>query len=274
MRSLMIERLVGRPWSPCQRTALRRRAVGVRRDYVLGDRAGSTRLEVVGLELVDVGGERRVARLMLACSCSSRPGSASRRSSTRARSAASSALKIRPSMPSLIASGSPPSSRDDERSPGREALGGGQRRAVPPHGRQHGDVDIAQQLADLGWVEPAAQRDHATAIQGAEALLELRRHLTDDPHVQRRGGQLRRLDQQLWPLVRVRRAEERDRQPLAGASGEAVTADAFPDCRLVRHRLARRRPRAFGSYPAPSSAARTASETARILVSPRVRAGP
>ena len=237
MRSLMIDRLVGRPWSPPPADRPRRRAVGVCRDYVLGDRAGSTRLEVVGLELVDVFGERawrpdvglqllEQAGLGVKAVEHAREVGGVQRVEDQTVDAISDRLR------------EPAELRDDERSPGRKALSGGQRSAVPPHGRQHSDVDITQQLTDLGWVEPAAERDRATAIQGAEALLELRRHLTDDPHVQRRGGQLRRLDQQLWPLVRVGRAEERDGQPLAGASGEAVTPDAFPDCGLVRHRLA------------------------------------
>ena len=68
-------------------------------------RAGAA---VVGLELVDVGGEGTRRSEIPACSCSSSRGSSARRSRVRARSSTSRPSKVSPSIPSRMASGRPP----------------------------------------------------------------------------------------------------------------------------------------------------------------------
>ena len=183
---------------------------------VLGRRAarnaGRARAAVVGLELVDVGGEGAGLARSPACSRSSSPGSSARRSSVRARSSTSRPSKVRPSTPSLIASGRPPRRGTSSGTRARQALGGGQRRAVPPHRRQRGRVDAAQQPADLARREARRTARRRRGGPGPRAARRTRSGTSPRILMLSRGlGALRRLDQQLRALVRDRRSPGRRR---------------------------------------------------------------
>ena len=119
--------------------------------------------------------------------------------------------------------------RGDERHAPGQALGRHQRRAVPPQRGHDGDVDAGQQLGQLGGAEGAAQLDHAAPVGGAQLAREALVDLAVDEDPQLLPGALGRLDQQLRALVRVRRAEEGDGQALAVATGAPVAPQALPD---------------------------------------------
>ncbi len=119
--------------------------------------------------------------------------------------------------------------RGDERHAAGQALGRHQRRAVPPQGGHHGDVDTGEQLGQLGGAEGAAQLDHAARVGGAQLAGEALVDLAVDEDAQLAAGALGGLDQQLGALVRVGGAEEGDGQALAAATGTPVAAQALPD---------------------------------------------
>ena len=208
---------------------------------VLGGRvavhAGRAGAPVVGLELVDVGGEGAgLGDAGLELLEQARLGG---EAVERAREVVD-VEAVEDEAVDPVADGlrQAAEARDEHRDPRGQALGGGQRRAVPPHRRQRDRVDAAQQPADLGGREGAAQLDDAAAIERPELLGEAVGHLAEDLDVQPRLGPLRRLDQQLWPLVRIGRAQEGDGEVLGDAAGPAVAADLLPDLGVVGHGLA------------------------------------
>ncbi len=208
----MIERLVASPWSPCQRTA------DVARRSRAAD-ASRALAGVVGLELVDVVGER--ARRLRSPPAAARAGPARARGGRaggRGRSA-SSAVEREPVDAVADRLGQAAEPRHDQRHARGEALGGGQRRAVPPHRRQRDRVDACEQPRDLARRERARELDHAAPVERAQLLGEARRGpRRGSARATRRLRALRGLDEQLRALVRVGRAEERDRQLLADAA--------------------------------------------------------
>ena len=188
---------------------------------------------VVGLELVDVGGERarRLDARLQALEQTRLDGQAIE----LAREVAG-VERVEEQAVDLVDDGlaEAAEARDDERDPAGQALGGHQRRAVPPHGGHDGDVDAGQQLGQRRRAEGAAQLDHAAAVGGAQARGEALVDLAVHEHAQVLLGALGGLDQQLRALVRVGGAEEGDGQALAGAAGPPVAPELLP--RLVRGR--------------------------------------
>ena len=175
----MCERLVCRPWSPCQVTAGR----GGRRGRARRALAG-----VVGLELVDVLGEgaRRLDAGLQALEQARLAGEAIE----LAREVAG-VEAVEEQAVDLVAHGlaEAAEARGDQRHAPGQALGRHQRRAVPPHRGHDGDVDAGEQLGQLGGAEGAAQLDHAAARRAArswrgEALVDL----AVDEHAQLAGS--------------------------------------------------------------------------------------
>ena len=95
----------------------------------------------------------------------------------------------------------------------------------PTTWRACGDVDAGQQLRQRRGAERAAQLDHAAPVGGAQARGEALVDLAVHEHAQVLLGALGRLHQQLRALVRVGGAEEGDGQALAGAAGQPIAPE-------------------------------------------------
>ena len=222
-RSLMIDRLVASPWSPCQRTrdrrrrrARRRRGSGARRRSRPRARRRNRRTRAAARS------RPAVARAVRARSRGGRAGERDRR--RRAPS------NVSPSTPSRTASGRPPRRGTISGTLAAQALGGRERCAVPPHRGQRDRVDAGQQRrrSRSARTDPHSsttpRRSSARSVRG-EALGDLSEDL--DPELG--CAPLRGLDEQLRALVRIRRAEEGDGQLVAGAAGRALA----PTCSQI-----------------------------------------
>ena len=183
---------------------------------------------VVGLELVDVLGERarRLDPVLKALEQAGLAGQAIE----LAREVAG-VQAVEEQAVDAVAHGlaQAAEARGDERHAPGQALGRHQRRAVPPQRGHDRDVDAGQQLGQLGGPEGAAQLDHAARVGGAQLAGEALVDLAVDEHAQLVTGALGGLDQQLRALVRVGGAEEGDGQALPAATGAPVAAQALPD---------------------------------------------
>ena len=195
---------------------------------------------VVGLELVDVGGEgprRRDRRLEPL----EQPGLGGEPVELTREVVGVEAVEDEPV--DLVADrlGQPAESRHDQRHARGEALGGRERRAVPPQRRQRGDVDAraAARPISLG-----ANAPHSSTTPRRSSALSCAANCARDLAVDaaRAGARCVRCaasHEQLRALVRVGRAEEADGQLLADA---ARARGRGPTCSQIscsmRHRLA------------------------------------
>ncbi len=135
---------------------------------------------------------------------------------TRVRSAALRPSKSSPSRSSRTHSGIPPRCGASTRHPPGQTFRGHERRAVPPHRRHDGGVDLGEQGGEVVGPERAADLDDPARVHPLQAFGELRRDLAVDRHADVGGRALRGLDEQLRALVRVGRAEEPEVQRAAG----------------------------------------------------------
>ena len=148
--------------------------------------------------------------------------------------------------------------------PPGEALGDDERCAVPPERGDHGRIEARQDRGQLGVRERAGELDDSALVERREPLGERPWDLAVDADAQVAVDELRRLDEQLRPLVGIGRADEADRQ-----------RDRCPVRAGGRARRPPRSPASSGiawwttsiisaGKPSPTSVRRMASDTARM----------